>query len=286
MHPTLPPLIGLILALLCPFMNAAEPSARKLTDEGYAALRGGRSDEAVALFDRAITAEPNDANPHLGRAHALVARKDLPGALQSLDRVVAIAPNFPGGYQTRGETRFKAGRMAEAIADFDQVIRLAPDREPHHWQRGIAHYYAGRFADGKRQFEIHQTVNKEDVENAVWHFLCNARLNGVEQARRELIPISRDSRVPMKEVHDLFAGKGSEEKVLAAAETAGKTDAERRGPRFYAHLYLGIFAEALGDTKAARTHIEKAAKDFAEPHYMGDVARVHWQLMNEKPKAK
>ena len=61
--------------------------------------------------------------------------------------------------------------------------------------------------------------------------------------------------------------------------------AARRDQRFYAHLYLGLYFEALGDAKLAREHITRAAEDFSENHYMGDVARVHLQLLN-KTKSK
>ena len=48
---------------------------------------------------------------------------------------------------------------------------------------------------------------------------------------------------------------------------------------FYAHLYLGLYHEALGDKKKARAHIDVAAKKHTSPHYMGDVARLHARLL-------
>jgi lipoprotein NlpI len=45
---------------------------------------------------------------------------------------------------------------------------------------------------------------------------------------------------------------------------------------------LGLYAEALNDVKKAREHLEKAAVEFAEDHYMGQVARVHWALLKDK----
>jgi lipoprotein NlpI len=47
---------------------------------------------------------------------------------------------------------------------------------------------------------------------------------------------------------------------------------------FYAHLYIGLFDEAAGDAKGAREHIA-IANEHRINHYMGDVARVHLQLM-------
>ena len=94
---------------------------------------------------------------------------------------------------------FFEGQVAESARIFDRLVAAVPAAEPQLWQRGLALYYAGRFADGRKQFEVHRTVNPDDVENAAWHFLCVARLEGVEGARKHFIPIEGDSRVPMKE---------------------------------------------------------------------------------------
>ena len=86
----------------------------------------------------------------------------------------------------------------------------------------------------------------------------------------------------MAEVHALFAGRGSAEKVIAATGAGNPSAAELHQRLFFAHLYLGLYYEALGDAKKTREHIEKSAKDFGQSHAMGDVARVHLQVLNSK----
>lgn len=185
-------------------------------------------------------------------------------------------------HQRKGETEFKAGNFKGAIEEWDKVIELIPAQEPYHWQRGIAYYYAGEFAKGVRQFESHQKVNSADVENAVWHFICLARQSGLEEARRKLIPIEGDTRVPMMEVHALFAGKSTPEKVLAAARAGSPSPEELKNRLCYAHLYLGLYAEAQGKKKEALDHIRQAAVDYSQPHYMGEVARVHLRHLQKE----
>jgi lipoprotein NlpI len=136
----------------------------------------------------------------------------------------------------------------------------------------------GGFEEGRKQFELHQTVNPNDVENAVWHFLCVARTNGIEKARVALIPIKGDGRIPMMEVHALFANKLKPEVVLKAASAGHPPPVQLKRQLFYAHLYLGLYFEVLGDDKQAREHITKAARGYQTGDYMGDVARVHLQL--------
>ncbi len=173
-----------------------------------------------------------------------------------------------------GTRAFMAGNMGEALRQWDRQIAEDPSAGPHHWQRGLALYYAGRYKDGRVQFEEHQVVNSQDVENAAWHFLCVAKLESPEAARRVFIPITADRRVPLKEIHALYAGKGSAEAVLAAAERSATGEA-LRNQRCYARLYLGLYSEALGDQAKAKEHLLLAAGEYRMDHYMGKVAVVH-----------
>lgn len=174
-------------------------------------------------------------------------------------------------HNRRGEDAFKRADIDVSIREFDKAIEIEPRLSPHHWQRGISLYYANRFADCAKQFEIHRTVNPEDVENAVWHYLCLARAKNPAAARKQFIPISADDRPAMMEVHALFAGRSTAEKVIAAAGS-------NRSGLFYAHLYVGLYYEAQGERAKAVEHIRRAATEYPSDHYMGDVARVHLKL--------
>jgi len=189
--------------------------------------------------------------------------------LQIAEARVAALPERADAYVRRGEVLLRLGRIAPAIADFDRASVLGPHLEPYLWQRGIARYYAGDWPGCIRQFEIHRGVNPADVENAVWHFLCVARSEGVAAARQRLLPVRHDRRVPLMEIYSLFAGRAETRTVLEAATDDGSDAA-----LFYAHLYLGLWSEVVGDADGARSHLSTAATlDF--PHTMGDVARIH-----------
>ncbi|MEM7600803.1 MAG: hypothetical protein AAF357_05250 [Verrucomicrobiota bacterium] len=189
--------------------------------------------------------------------------------------------------QRRGEARFFKADIDGSIADFDAYLAYFPEQDPHHWQRGLSYYYAEEYQQGKAQFERHQTVNTQDVENAVWHFICAVRAPGgsVEAAQADLIPIQRDSRVPMKEVHALFAGKGSVQDVLDAAAPNGDNviSDEERNHLCYAHLYLGLYFEAIGEERKMREHIRLASFEYPMEHYMGKTAQVHAKLRGIGP---
>ena len=171
---------------------------------------------------------------------------------------------------------FFDAKPVESARIFDRIVVAMPGAEPELWQRGLALYYAERFDDGRKQFELHRTVNPNDVENPAWHFLCVARLDGVQAARIKLLPVGEDARIPMKEILQFYAGRCEAAAVLAAAE---RGEAEgRRNQLCYAHLYLGLFHEAAGNAEKAREHITEAAGAFRMDHYMGRVAGMHARL--------
>lgn len=247
----------------------------------------GRSESrtAISLATRAIRREPKRKEAYALRAALWFREYNPKAAAGDYAALVKLDPSDAYAWQEKGEADFAALRFAESVADFDAFLKRRPDRKAHHWQRGISLYYAGRFAEGKAQFELHRTVNPEDVENAVWHFLCNARLNGIDAARRELIPIRADARAPMAQIQRLFAGEGSEEDVLAAARSAAQ-NSQGGEPLFYAHLYLGLYYEASGHLDRACSHIAEAATRAKRNGYMGIVARVHALLSKPRPEKK
>ncbi len=244
--------------------------------------RSNRLDEAVMKVRGAITNRPAEFRVHALLGELLEAKGDRPGALKAYTRALDMAPDRADAlYQTRGELHFKMGLPRESAEDFSELIKRNLREGPRHWQRGISFYYAGQFTFGRRQFESHQTVNPDDVENAVWHFLCVAREENISSARTNLIPITGDSRVPMAQIHRLFAGKATENDVVAAAA------AELPGPRresaeFYAALYLGLHHEVMNRPKESLEWMEKAEKLAGIGGYMGDVARVHVMLRKGK----
>jgi lipoprotein NlpI len=187
---------------------------------------------------------------------------------------VPVAAQQPRAVYDKAVADFEAGRVAESAAGFDTLAELVPSQAPQLWQRGIALYYAGRYQDCRMQFESHRTVNPNDVENAAWHFLCVARAESAEKAKAEILPVGPDSRVPMRQVYQMFRGAMSPDMVL---KVAGARDSEQ----FYAQLYVGLYYEALGDNRRALEHITAAAADrYADAGgYMHTVAKVHLGIL-------
>jgi lipoprotein NlpI len=267
-----------MFALLLALLLFADPDAAAKARQ---ALGAGDYPTARRLAEEAVKAAPTAELAALLGA-ACDGLKDHPAAAAAYEKAAALDPAEPAYRDRHGDALLKAGRFAGAVAAFDAVLKARPAFAPEHWRRGIALYYAGRFADGARQFETHRTANPEDVENAVWHYLCHAKVVGKEKARADYIPVTRDRRVPMAEIHKLFAGQMSPVDVLAAAEREKAGTPAGTAARFYAHLYLALWYEAEGDAAKVLAHLTPAVEKYRVDHYMWDVAKVHLDVAKKR----
>jgi len=254
--------------------------------DALAALRKGDADAALDLAEKALVADPHSPQALTVRGLARAALHKQEDAVADFDKALEIDPKRAEVYDYRGDAKLKLGLFPEAVDDFDRFLEARPKQAPGHWRRGIALYYAGKYDAGRKQFAAYEDVDANDVENAVWCFLCAARADGVEKARSAMLKIGKDTRLPMMTVYDLYRGKATPEDVLAAANGGDATDEERKRRLFFAHLYLGLYCDATGDRKQALEHITLAAHMYYLGDYMGDVARVHEEVLLKNKEVK
>ncbi|HAZ44780.1 MAG TPA: hypothetical protein DDW76_22250 [Cyanobacteria bacterium UBA11369] len=212
----------------------------------------------------------------------MINRNSLENDLNRWHNFIRMSPNDPKGYVQRGMVRFKLAQINESIADFDTAEQLDGRLTPYLWQRGLSYYYSGRFEAGAKQFEIDLTVNAQDVEETVWRYLCQARLIGASDARKQLLVVKNDPRLVMRQVYELFAGSCTPDDVLVAGKKEGK-----RG-NFYSYLYLGLYYEAQSNAELAKEYIVTASQ-YRLDDYMWHLACVHqvlrgWDATSNPPR--
>lgn len=240
--------------------------------------------KAIDLASKGIEKHPDDASLLTLRGRIYEEEHQHAKSEADYSAVIKKTSNDAGLYHRRGVVRFFQLKFDGSLADFDKFIEMVPGQEPYHWQRGLVHYYAGKYKAGRKQFEVHQTVNTQDVENAVWHYLCVAKTDGVAEAEKHFIKITSDRRVPLKQIHALFAGKGTEQQVLDAIKAGDPAPGALARNQFYGHLYLGLYFESQGKEEKAAKYIALSAKGHESHGYMGQVARVHHEWLQQKAK--
>jgi lipoprotein NlpI len=238
---------------------------------------------AVLLFLQPMNyAQERTVTEELAHGWELSERRETAKAIASANRVLELQPENARAFYLRGREYLRQGKFDASVADFDKFIELEPSAAKKLWERGLALYYAGKYEAGAEQFAAYQTYQDNDVENAVWCYMCQARQKSPAFAEENLMKTRTDRRVPMAEVFQMFAGKLEPPKVLAAAEVESDQEDSRIYWRFYANLYVGLYYEAQGNRKLAEKHIRAAADKYEIEHYMWDVAKVHKGLFEKK----
>lgn len=201
-----------------------------------------------------------------------------------LTELIEVDEKNSTAFYLRGRLRFQLAKPKASVSDLDMHVKLSPKMESRQWERGISMYYARQFKKGAEQFELYQTYHDNDVENSAWRFLCTAKSLGIEEARKNLLPIRNDTRVPMMQIYKMFKGELSPEKVLDAALSESRSEPEKNSALFYANLYVGLLKEVEGKSEESQEYISEAKKHKIA-HYMWDVANVH-DLLRKKSSEK
>lgn len=261
--------------LLSPSSIVARGAEDSLAEAARLAGRGDAS-SALSLLAAHLQSAPNDASALRLQAEIHDNLRNHEATITDYSKLIKVDPGKAAHWlNRRGAARFKNGDVAGSIADFDEAIRRDAQLERSHWQRGLSYFYDGQYAAGARQFELYQTYDAADVENVVWRFLCQARVDGVDKARRDMLPLGgQDRRIPMMTIDALYRGKATVEDVFTAIEQGGPTAQAVKHRKFYAHLYVGLYFDVIGEPEKAKQHI-LAADKLQIDHYMWDVAHVH-----------
>ncbi|PNY37685.1 hypothetical protein C2E31_06990 [Rhodopirellula baltica] len=227
----------------------------------------------ICVSSPAIAQPPSESQIELSRtASKALADGDYDAAAKAAETLSSGDTNLQQ-LSFCADVLLRSGKVERSVKLFDRYAEARPQVKPYLWQRGIALYFAKQYDAGAKQFEIHREVNPNDVENAAWHFLCVAKAKSPEEAKKLLLPAPGDWRIPMEEVLQMLHD-GDTARVTKKMEATPKDSASGRSARFYGHLYLGLYADAMGDTKVAKSHLKQSVQ-YADRHYMGDVARVY-----------
>ena len=215
------------------------------------------------------------------RAHALQALQngDNAAAIAAADAMVRLAPDNARTTRLAGDIYLRCGKAKWAVRLFDRFLETNKGEMPQLWQRGIALYFMRDFRGAAEQFEAHQKVNPNDVENAAWHFLCVSKWQSPDEAKNRVLAAPNDPRIPMEEIRRMLMS-GDTAAVTSRVNEAPKNSEARKMAAFYGDFYLGLYADALGDRQKAQSLLKRAATD-APRNYMGDVARVYAAWLSE-----
>lgn len=239
---------------------------------------------ALTIAANAFSQKNRIAHPLSAKQRNEITRR-FTAVVAKQSKAIAENPKDVDAYSRRGDAYFFLGRFKKAVADYDKMVQLNPKLDASHWRRGIAYFYAGDYKKSARQFEAYNTTDMVDRENGIWRFFSQAKADGVEKARKNLLKYKQTDREPFGDVYQLFAKKITPSQILKNVDAAKIGENERNKRLFYAHLYIGLNEALGGHKKAARRHLRKAvANPWGQtagfgPNYMWHVGRLQYGLL-------
>jgi tetratricopeptide (TPR) repeat protein len=150
-----------------------EPSATAPTpapDQGRAerAARGGSADDGRADY-RAVAA--------VQRGAAAYARGDVAGALAAYEAALAADPDDAEARNNLAQMLVRLGRAADALPHFDRVIDAHPERWAYRFNRGRAYATLERWPEAIADYEAAAAGFPDDYATFYNLGLAHARMN-------------------------------------------------------------------------------------------------------------
>jgi len=94
--------------------------------DGASHLNTGKTEKALADFNRAIKIDPKKAAGYLGRANTLNILGQYENAIADYTITIEINPKLANAYVNRGSAYSHLGEIEKAIADYEKGLALNP----------------------------------------------------------------------------------------------------------------------------------------------------------------
>jgi len=173
----------LVLLLL---LGACTRSLEAWLEEGEAALKAYRLDDAERAFLRAL--DRNPASPRalygLGWTHHL--RGNEVAARVYFEQCIEVAPGYYGGYKGMGSVHLAMGYYDQAEASFQRAIELKPDEAATYASLGYVYFVTNRLDLAEEAFRKAAALEPDRGET---HYLLaelKARQGDLKQALEQL----------------------------------------------------------------------------------------------------
>jgi tetratricopeptide (TPR) repeat protein len=244
--------------------EAPLPSSQDAMTAGAAAYEAGRYGDAVAAYQQAVAAQPDNATYRQALAAALIRSGDReaglaeyrqvlrrdpdnalarlrlavvraedegpsPEVLEELSRVVESAPELVEARLELGRLLVEAGRPAEALPHLQRAVEAAPEDLEARQRYGRLLLSLQRLPEARRELEAALELGGDDAETLLALGLLEKAAGDAEAARRYLLQVVEQ-----------------------------EVDAPRRAG--LALVQLARLAEERGDAAEALTHWQAAAE--------------------------
>ena len=219
----------------------------------------GRADEAVAAFEQAAKLAPSDPDPLLALARYQASRTKFDAAIAVLDRLIEAVPTAAQAYLDRGDLLLAKNDVPKAMDSYRALVKAAPAvAAPAHVRMASVYEARQQWAEAEQAYRaaIASDANFFPAYNNL-AFMLAGRGQHLDEATRlaemavKLEPGSSTALDTLGWVQrargDLASAKASIDRAVAIRP---------RDPTY--HYHLGIVLAEQGKTREARASLERA----------------------------
>lgn len=136
-----------IISLLSCSVDTFAQSAGKLFSQGKDAAEAGKTDEAIALFTKAIELKPTDEDYFIERAKVYEKKKEFAKAIDDYDKSLNINNKDEKIYLKSADLKIRLERWPQALFDLDRVLEDDKDNIEAYEQKAWCLINTKKFAD-------------------------------------------------------------------------------------------------------------------------------------------
>jgi tetratricopeptide (TPR) repeat protein/SAM-dependent methyltransferase len=202
-------------------------AAIRLVNEGIALESQGRRTEALARYDAAAQADPQNARAHMGRGNLLLTGARLDEARAAYQRAIACDPHLAGARFNLGNLNYLAEEFADALSNYEVATRSMPQFAGGFIGMANALAKLGRTAEA---METYRRALSIEPRNADGHF--NLGVLALGQDRRDEAMRSLRSAIALRPEHaaahrmlgNVYASSGDFEAAEICLRRAGSIE--------------------------------------------------------------
>ena len=124
--------LGILVSGIVISVSAYSADAIGLFEQGNAFMKNKTYAEALRVYDKAISIEPEYFEAWNGKADALNRVQQFDAALKASDRVLIIKSDYVPGWINRGYILYNLGRYDEELKAYETAVTLDP-ANPEAW---------------------------------------------------------------------------------------------------------------------------------------------------------
>ena len=221
---------------------------RKLKQKNY--------QEAIAEFDKALAANPNDIKSLYSQSVANYYLQDFGAAIRNLDQVIKLNPQDVLAYSARGLNYAKYDYYERAIADYDTAIRLNPRLADVYYNRGSSYSSLKKYQNAIADYDTAIRLNPRLADA---YYNRGSSYSSLKKYQNAIADYDTAIRLNPGFI-DAYLSRGANYTRLKKYQNAVVDYATviRLNPRYEAYFGRGLNYAALGKHQRAIADFNKA----------------------------